>query len=119
MKQVKVKKEELLDRLLVNRANHKAKVDDAIVGYKKLVREKLEEMLADANKNKVVALYELASIRMPMDMTEEYDKAIAMLEMSVEDEIIITSQEFSNFVQDNWDWSHTFHTTNSAYYSSI
>jgi len=51
----------------------------------------------------------------PMNQTPEYDQAIRMLEMSVEDEVELTAGEFSQFVMDRWHWKQQFSATNSAY----
>ena len=113
MKGVTVKKEELLTKLRENREGHRAISLEAQAGYKTAVIEELEKRLADARDGKRVQVH----VRMdaPDDHTEEYDRSIAMLEMSVDDEIEVTAHEFACFVMDDWGWKQDFLLSNSAY----
>ena len=54
-------------------------------------------------------------LKEPVDQTREYDRAIAMLEMSIGDEIVIDGKMFCQLVRDEWDWSDEFLLTNSTY----
>lgn len=44
------------------------------------------------------------NILAPEDHTDEYDKAIGMLEMSVDDTVLITHDEYRQYVLDEWFW---------------
>jgi len=50
-----------------------------------------------------------------MDQTRDYDRAIAMLEMSVEGEITVSEADFRTFVMDDWNWRSQFKHSNMAY----
>lgn len=113
MKTVKVRREELLEKLKENRTNHRAVFERAIVVFKKKVVEELEDHLERAKKGERVPRH--SQLTQPMDQTREYDQAIAMLEMSVDDEISITSSEFRCFVLDMWSWKGQFATSNRNY----
>lgn len=113
MKTVTVKKEELLSKIKENRDNHRAVFEDALVVYKKRVIEEFEELLDRARKGERVA--HSIGLRQPMDQTREYDQAIAMLEMSVEDEIELTNSEFKCLVLDQWGWKGQFMASNAIY----
>ena len=51
----------------------------------------------------------------PINQIKEYDRAIKMLEMSVDNDITLSEQEFAEYVLDDWHWKNQFTLTNSAY----
>jgi len=113
MKQVNVKVADLLIRLEENRMNHRAIFKSALAGYRKEVIKQLDVALKDATEGRKIqtAFY----LSKPVDQTKDYDQAILMLKMHTEDEITVTSTEFSNYVMDDWSWKDDFILTNSAY----
>jgi len=78
-----------------------------------LVIEELDRMLADAKAGRPIA----RSINLvePADHTEDYDRVLAMLEMSVDDTVILGAEEFSQYVLDRWTWSRFAISTNKSY----
>jgi hypothetical protein len=113
MKTVKVEVAPLLEKVKENRSNHRMVFEQALIVYKKKVIEELEDSLARAKKGERVTRF--SSLTQPMDMTDEYDQAIAMLEMSVDKEVEISSSEFACFVLDKWHWKSQFATSNRGY----
>jgi len=71
-------------------------------GYRKRVIQELNQALEDAKAGRQIT----TQIRLPApeDHTADYDRVIRMLEMSVDDELEITSHEFDWYVMDNWQW---------------
>jgi hypothetical protein len=55
------------------------------------------------------------SLTEPSDHTKDYDRVVAMLEMSVEETITLDAQDFDRCVMDNWDWSRFTLSTNTFY----
>jgi hypothetical protein len=117
MQEVTVKKDKLLTKLKENREAHREVFEISLEGYRKAVVEHLEQLLADAREGKRIE----HQVRMPVpiDQTQEYDQAIAMLEMSVNDEIELTSQEFACYVMDRWHWKGQFTASNKSYFDSV
>jgi hypothetical protein len=117
MQEVTVKREQLLEKLKENREAHREVFEISLEGYRKAVIEHLERLLADAREGKRIE----HNVRMPVpqDQTPEYDQAIAMLEMSVDDEIELTSQEFACYVMDRWGWKRQFTASNKSYFDSV
>ena len=113
MNTVKVKREELLTKVRSNRDAHRTLFLKAQEGYRKLVIEELDRMLADAKAGGPIA----RSINLvePSDHTEDYDRVLAMLEMSVDDTVILGAEEFSQYVLDRWTWSSFATSTNKSY----
>jgi hypothetical protein len=113
MNTVKVKREELLTKVRTNRDAHRALFLKAQEGYRKLVIEELDRMLADARDGRPIQ--RSVTLTEPSNHVKDYDRVIAMLEMSVDDTITLDSQDFDRYVMDNWDWSRFALSTNTAY----
>lgn len=99
MDEVKVTRLDLLSKLRANREAHVKIYNDAMDGYfvslAKYVK-KLEKQVEDRKEIKSV------SFDIPRSHVDEYDEAIAMLEMSVDNEIVLNKREFNNYVLDKW-----------------
>jgi len=113
MEIVKVKKSELLAKLKKNRAEHREIFEEATAAFRKEVIKVLDARLADAKAGKRISLR--IDLIQPMDQTEEYDQAIAMCEMSVDDEIELSREAFRNYILDKWHWRDQFIASNSGY----
>jgi len=115
MERIKVEKEKLIMELKENRKKHKSLVEKAKAGYIRTMKKELNRLMNEVEQNKVINLHDLYKFEQPVDKTEEYDTALEMLEMSIENEIVLTRREFQNFVQDKWDWTHQMLTSNTRY----
>ena len=116
MQNVKVRKNELLTKVTANRAKH---IDEF-----KTAHEVWVEQTIAAHKQVIKNLKEIGKIGIanfgvePTSQEDSYNTAIAMLNMSVEDEISLTLQEFKQYVMDEWNWSQSFKSITSNYTSS-
>jgi hypothetical protein len=108
-----MKKRDLLDILEKNRKEHRAIFVEAQAGFKNAVVKQLEERLKAARENRHVELF--IRLNEPVDQTSDYDRVIKMLELSTEETVELNEQDFSQYVEDNWNWRHQFLVTNSAY----
>lgn len=113
MNTVKVKKEDLLSKLLVNRENHRSLFLKAQEGYRALVIAELDKSLKDAREGREIRTY--ISMDAPEDHTDDYDNVIEMLQMSVDTEITLLAQDFQRYVLDKWQWSQAALLRNSTY----
>lgn len=113
MQSVKVKKDELLKILTTNREKHTAIFEEAQVGYRKRVIEELDALLAKATRGERVPSY--WRLQAPVNQTPEYDRAIRMLEMSVDSEVTLSAQDFESYVMDRWAWKKQFLASNKSY----
>lgn len=120
---VRVNRNKLLEVVRSNRTKHIDEYNAAVVGYKKDVIKKIEEIISDL-KNKIDklkggALIELdyISFDLPAPKSHEidYDQQISMLEMSVDAVIELNYQEYQNYVMDKWTWTENFKLTASKY----
>jgi hypothetical protein len=111
--EVKVRVEDILPIVHENREMHREIFLKAVDGYKKKWIELLEVRLKDLRAGKKV--YRAISLTEPQDHTEDYDRAITMLELCVDDEIVLHQAEFACIVMDDWGWKDQFTSTASLY----
>lgn len=116
MKDIKVKKTDLLVKLRENLKEHQAIFDEAVVGYKSRAVELLEDHIARIKRGKLERVHVMLPV--PENHKSDYERVIAMLEMSVDDTIEIPESEFQAYVMDDWAWKQQFLTA-SAEYSSM
>jgi hypothetical protein len=113
MDKIKVSKQELLEKIIVNRNNHREKFLRAQEGYRKEVIEELDIMLTDARNGKNIR--RSVELPEPQDHTDDYNRVVQMLKMSQEAIIEIDARQFEMYVRDNWGWKEIFHETNLRY----
>lgn len=117
MKQVRIKKDKLLAILQKNRAEHRAIFLEAQKAFRAVAIKGLDAQLKAARTGRPFELANLVSLVAPEDHTKEYDRSIQMLEMSVDTEITVDEREFTNYVQDVWNWSREWAGSNLRYTS--
>jgi hypothetical protein len=116
MNSVTVRVEDLLESLKENKKKHDKILRQAIAGYWKKCRECLTDArqgVKDKDPSWQQALYEVRSV--PEDHSDDYDSAIAMLEMCSSEEIEISRQDFESYVRNRWHWRESFLVLNSSY----
>ena len=113
MEKIVVKKAKLLEILKKNKEEHREIFVEALEGYKKKVIDLLESRLAAIKSGLKVNLY--FQVTEPVDQTKDYERAIGMLEMSLEDEVELNEQDYKCYVMDDWTWKHQFLTSNPFY----
>jgi len=113
MQNVKVDRTAVLERVKTNREQHRKIVLEAMEGYRTAVIKELDRMLSDAKEGKRIRTR--VELIAPQDHTREYDTVIDMLQMSVENEVTLTSVDFMRYVRDEWEWQHQFLEANAAY----
>jgi len=115
MNDVTCKKEAVIETLKRNRENHLELVIEAREGYVKRASAELEKRLEKLRSGKIVAVH--VALAAPVDYTEEYDNAIAMLEADINDTVVLSPEDFRQFMRDKWNWMRSFTTSNSHYSS--
>lgn len=116
MEIVKVKKTELLEALEKNRLAHRSIFQEAQIGYRKKAIELLDKALRDARDGREIKTF--IQLQAPIDQTSDYDRAIKMIEMCVDDVVEIDEKDFACYVMDDWSWKKQFLTTN-AFYTNV
>lgn len=109
-----VDKEVLLKTLRSNLIKHKENFKIAIEGWKQESINKLIETKNLLENNKIPRILAIIDSP-PQDMSKDYEQAIQMLEFHSENTMPLDQQQFSAFVQDKWDWSSNWNSSNSKY----
>ena len=113
---VDIPREVLVDKLKKNREKHQREYNTAMQGYVETLIEELEAKLADVKAAKdITKLYYQPAV--PEKHLDEYDEAIEMYEMTVEQVIRLPRSDFRQLVRDNWDWKRGWTASNTAYIS--
>lgn len=105
MKDVKVKTESLLAKLRANFARHTRELEADRQAYRLKAAKVLKEELAKLAVGQTEPIH--IPVSPPDDHTDDYERAIGMLEMSVDDTVVLTASQFAAFVQDKWHWKQT------------
>jgi len=109
----KVAKVTLLNTLYGNRARHAELYIDARAGYISKAKDMLQSMLGELEAGKAPVLR--FTLPVPEYHTADYTTVIRMLEMSVEEQIVLTGDEFRVYVEDRWDWMQSWLVSNASY----
>lgn len=117
MNEIKVNKTELLAALTKNRTEHREIFLEAQENYRKAVIAELERSLADARAGRQIRVN--ITLVSPVDQTKDYDRAIRMLHMSMDNIIELDQQEFSSYVLDDWSWKRQFTASNINYSAKL
>lgn len=110
----RIEKKRLLEILAKNRAAHRGIFEEAVEGYRKKAIDTLEKNLKLLKNNKRHRLLNLY-LQVPEDHTRDYTRAIKMVEMTTDTEIVLPEQDFKSYVMDDWSWGNQFYTSNSMY----
>lgn len=119
MTAIKCSKDVLLKTLKTNREKHHAIFLEAQDGYRAAVIAELDKMLAEARASLGKNIRTAVTLIQPMDQTREYDRAIAMLEMSIEAEVMLEEHDFRQYVLDEWAWKSQFTRANISYSKTL
>jgi hypothetical protein len=71
----------------------------------------LERRVRDLKHSRQVNQY--IGLPEPEDHTDDYDRVLTMIEMSINDTVELSENEFAMYVMDQWDWKQSF--TESTY----
>lgn len=115
MRTVKLDRQELLRIVTANKEKHIKEYEEAVVDYKEAV------LKVTAKNHKLAKTRDMAKFELfenipdaPTSYEKEYARAIAMLELSVDQVIEIEDSVFNQLVLDEWTWKHHFSLTNST-----
>ena len=117
MKTVKVNKAELMQKVLENMDSHEIEYKGALASRResarKLFANEIHKIDSDPTYQPKSKFYE--DLPLPKSQIEDYDRAIGMLGMSVDEVVELDSQSFAELVCDEWDWKRDFTNTLSSY----
>lgn len=113
MQTITVPRKTLQAKLTSNRDLHVKEFAAALMGYQKaaLLEVERQKRTLEEDPTHRMLLTEVP----PQDHREDYGRAIRMLEMSVDENVQITHDDFARFVDDDWDWRAGWTTSNAKY----
>jgi hypothetical protein len=113
MREVVVHKGELREKVQVNRDQHRGQYEKAIKGWRReamqICQTAVQELEA-GTRCKVIA-----TESPPQDHTKDYDRVLAMIDMSAEETITLDEASFRQYVLDDWRWKEEWAVSNSKY----
>lgn len=109
----RIDKDELIDILRQNRANHQHIFDEAVEGYRKEAIKQLNEAIDRIKTGSLTRVY--FSIPAPENHTADYDRAIRMLELNQEGTVVLNESDTAQYVMDDWGWRNQFIASNKYY----
>lgn len=112
MKSVKVSKKELLAIVLANKALHEIEAKELLNRYKKDMIFILKDSLNDFENDR---LNTPKLPTKPSNYLDDYNSAIRILELSLDNEIVLDLTDFTHLVNDNWVWRTNFDMTKTMY----
>jgi hypothetical protein len=114
---VRMRKSDLKEKLLANREAHIKQYAEAKVGFYLAVEESLDKSrnALNAQKDAGTVANVLFNEIAPESHLKEYDRALHKLELSVDDVIELSDQDFQQYVQNEWNWSARWEMSNSKY----
>ena len=118
MNSVKMDRKELLKIVKQNAKKHVADYEQSVEDYK-LAVVKIAQANLKAAKTGDLNLFKFRAMpQTPTSYEDNYNRAIRMLELSVEDVIDVEEHIFNQLVLDEWGWKQQF-TAMSAMYKSV
>ena len=113
MQRVTVDKSEFVERVGKNRDRHRAVFEQALEGYRARMVAELERRIEDLRRGRRIEQY--IGLPEPEDHTADYDRVLAMAEMSIHDTVELTQEDFAMYVMDQWRWKQDFTETTTRY----
>jgi hypothetical protein len=50
-----------------------------------------------------------------MNQTKDYDRVLKMLDMTTDEVVVLSEDDFAQYVMDEWQWKEQFSQINSTY----
>lgn len=115
MRTVTIQKSAFVEKVTSNRADHRATFEAAIDGYRRRMVQELEDRIDDLKAGRQID--RIIRFEEPEDHTRDYDQALLMAEMSVDETLELTNAEFTQYIMDDWGWKQNFMANSSQYTS--
>jgi hypothetical protein len=111
--EISVNRVEVLNKLKANKEKHIETYKESLRGYRVECVKFFEEQLALARNGEDFKTSFNGS--KPTNYTDDYDLAISMFQYHVEETISLDTNDARCFLEDKWNWSNSFSTSNSFY----
>lgn len=116
MQTVRIDKNKLSEILSTNMETHRMDYEDAVKLYLKDFDKQLRTKLSVLEAGSTPTQH-FRDMPVPESHVEDYSRVLKMLDLSEDETITLTQQEFTQYVQDEWRWKTNFDATNATYRS--
>lgn len=112
-----VSSKKLLTTLKENREKHLQNYKTAVDLFKGQSLSLLESRISALKENQIKDLSQVLCFNLPVPVSyvQAYDEVIKMLEFSEQQEVEIDGNQYRAWVEDQWDWSHSFGASTLSY----
>ena len=112
-----VKKEDLLEKIKAARDEHQKQYAAALKGWVEQMGLAAQKVIERSQAGTLKAFpKEFRNLmQMPSLHADDYETAIKMLEMSVDETIELEPDDFDQLVLGNWSWKEQWEATNALY----
>ena len=111
---VTVDKKWLLATLKTNREKHRETFERAVEVFRRRAEYDLRELISKIHKGEIPRFVGV-HLPIPEEHTEDYDRAIHMLENSINDTATLSEHAYAQLVDDDWGWARDFATNTASY----
>lgn len=116
MRTVNLNKIELLDIVRKNKDEHIKQYAESVTDYKAAVVKITKDNVKLANTGDLDKIAKIKSIpQRPASYEDAYERAIRMLELSVDETIELEEHIFNQLVLDEWSWKQNFVASSALY----
>jgi hypothetical protein len=113
LKSVRVSKDFLLQKLETNKVEHEKTYYEILDARHTKV---IETLKGEMKKVKADKMYQpVLYVPLPENHVKDYERAITILNASLDTEFELTSSEFDQYVNDDWQWKSGFVTVSGCY----
>lgn len=127
MRETTIDKQKAIEVIKANRLTHIVDYKEAVEGYIQEVKRRTSEVIDDLqNQLNAVVAGEIKligpqhmNLTLPVSHESDYDTVLEMMDMEVKDQITLTTDEFTCYIKDDWDWKKDFTRVTSVYKSAI
>ena len=113
---IKIKKQELIDKIKENKKNHIELYEKAVIAYKEEALEQLGDLTTKVKNGKIDIKLDLVT---PIDSSDDYDAILEIFEWEVEELVELGQDEFRQYVQDETDFAQQAQFSNTYYASKF
>jgi hypothetical protein len=114
---ITVNKLDLILKIQEERDKHEALYNEAVKVYKKRFVQEAEKFARDAVDRMENGLHfvDFVWLPVPEKHTEDFDRAIEMLQWEVNDTVKLSENDFTTLVLNQWGWARSFASNTSSY----
>lgn len=118
MRSVRLEKDKLLEIVKQNKIKHISDYEEAVIDFKEAVLKIAKDNLELAITTEISKIKKMKTVPViPATYEESYNKALRMLELSVDSVIELEEEIFNQLVLDDWEWKRAFNFVNASYKS--